>query len=162
MRLFNISLRNFIARVVILLMFVTVSCKKDTLLDDGGKPLSIIPFIELTNHTPTTVKENSDSIIFHIKYTDGDGDIGFESADSAALYLTDNRAGLTEKYHVRPLAPIGDSVAIQGILRLKMDRTIILGDSSVQSETTTYTIKIRDRVGHWSNEVTSGSITITR
>ena len=70
-----------------------------------------------------------------------------------------NLMQIIEKYHIPPLSPDSAKVNIQGTLRIVLDHTAILNDSS-KAETTTYTLKLRDRANHWSNEVVSKTITV--
>ena len=100
-------------------------------------------------------------IVFTIFFQDGDGDIGFEDADSSALFLTDERFPLTEGYHIPPQTPGGAELTIQGTWELHLDHTILM-DPYASSETATFRLKLRDRAGNWSNEVVSPPITITQ
>ena len=153
--------RNIVLFSAILLL--VFSCKKATnpANDQPNEPVSDTPVIELLKFAPTTVTQFKDSILFTVKYLDGDGDLGYKNADSASLFLTDNRASLTETYHIPPLAPEGKEIAIEGNLIIKLDRTALLDTSNTQ-ETTTYSIKLKDRAGNWSNTITTGSITIKK
>ncbi len=136
------------------------ACKKKTTEFPGPGPVSVIPKISLLSVSATTVHQFTDSIQFTLSFVDGDGDLGDESADSLSLYLTDNRqSGLTERYHLNPIAPSGVSVPVNGVIPLTLHHTILLNSSS-SSETTTFTLKLKDRAGHWSNEVSSNTITI--
>ncbi|MDQ3071776.1 MAG: hypothetical protein M3Q97_00735 [Bacteroidota bacterium] len=144
--------------LVLLSGLVLLSCKKD---DDPGipnPPVSIIPHISISSISSSSVQEYRDSLIIHLGYRDGDGDLGFSSADTMSLYVTDNRKGLTESYHVPPLAPQGAAIAMQGTLKLMLRLAKFNNDG--QTEETTLTIKLRDRAGHWSNEVVSQAIQV--
>ena len=131
------------------------SCQKD----DGPNPISILPEIELKSVSPSSIQQ-FDSLVFTIHYTDGDGDLGDYDADTLSLWITDNRFPLTEKFHIPPLAPQGAVITITGDLIVTLDH-VILEDQASSSETATFTIKLKDRSGNWSNEVTSPSVTIT-
>ena len=148
--------------LILLLSFLLNSCTKEektinTETDKKPAP-AITPTISLQSVNPTTVVQFKDSIVFNIKYNDGDGDIGFAEADSNTLYLTDTRKNLTEEYHIAPVAPIGVKIAVEGVLKIKLEHTILL--SGTTTETTTYNIKLRDRSGHFSNVITCPAITI--
>ena len=90
---------------------------------------------------------------------DGDGDLGDYDADTLSLWITDTRFPLTEKFHIPPLAPQGSSISIEGDLHVTLEH-IILESTTSMSEDATFTIKLKDRAGNWSNEVTSGTVTI--
>ncbi|MCH8904156.1 MAG: hypothetical protein IIA45_09610 [Bacteroidetes bacterium] len=140
-------------------LLAATSCKRnEPVSNDPNPPVSDTPMITLDKVAPTTVVQFQDSIVFTISYLDGDGDLGFDNADSLSLYLTDNRVGLTEKYHIPPLAPLGTNIVISGELLVVLDHTALL--DTLGNETTTYTIKIKDRAGNWSNEVESQTVTI--
>jgi hypothetical protein len=153
--------------VIIFIIFLSIiSCKKNDIETNKSNtekidPISDTPAITLINVTPTTVTQLNDSIVFTIQYQDGNGDIGYKNADSTSLFLTDNRANLIEKYHIQPLTPSGSDIIIQGNLKIVLDRTAIL-DTTQTQETTTYTIKLKDRAGNWSNEIITETITINK
>ena len=153
-----LSLLLIITTVVIL-----SNCKK---ADPPDLPvftitLSDTPSITLNNVTPIIVTQFEDEITFTISYEDGNGDLGHENADSMTIWLIDNRNTdeLIQKFHLAPITPAGQEIAVRGVLNINLDHTAILDNNNTQ-ETTTYTIKIKDRAGNWSNEVTSGTITI--
>lgn len=140
-----------------LVLFLS-SCGKDS-STEPNPPISDTPSIELISVSPGTIHQLADSLFFQIGYTDGDGDLGDYDADTLSLWITDNRFPLTQRFHISPLAPQGATIPITGILNVTLDG-IILKDQSASSETATFTIKLKDRAGNWSNEVTSGNITV--
>lgn len=146
--------------VIVFILLIAFSCKKDE-ESSPNKPIGNIPQISFVSALPNEVKEYTDSIIFIIEYLDGDGDIGYEDADSTSLYLTDNRVPFTEKYHIPPLTPAGSNITIQGQLRIVLNHTAIL-DSANTTETTSYSIKLKDRAGNWSNTTNTGGIKINK
>jgi len=133
-------------------------CRKDS-----PSPLipaiSIIPQIQLMAVVPDSIHQLSDSLVFYLRYTDGDGDLGDYSADSSSLYVTDNRFPLTMEYHIAPLAPSGTAVAITGVLPVVL-KHIILKNGAAAAEAATFTLQLKDRAGHRSNRATTGVITI--
>ena len=151
-------MRTDIVIAMAAMVLLTVCCRKYE-NNDPLEPLSIVPKIELVNVAPTTVTQFEDSILFVIKYTDGDGDLGFESADSMSVELTDNRFPLTFHYHLQPLAPQNAAVAITGQLPIVLENTI-LQNSDGQTEQATFNIRLKDRAGHWSNTVTTPTVTV--
>lgn len=140
---------------LMLLLGLSTACKKQ-------KPevFPAIPEIRLESVTPTTIKQFTDSLIVELAYQDGDGDLGFVHPDSLSLRVADARLLSPDWYFVQPLSPVGESIAIEGILRFQITGAFLLGNGS--QETTTYTIAIKDRAGNWSNEVQTPTITITK
>jgi hypothetical protein len=144
-----------------LIFFVAIffACNNDPIEGDPNEIISNIPYIELRSVTPTTVIEYEDSILFEIFYQDGDGDLGYESPDSLSLFITDTRIFTVEKYYIPLLSPAGTELTIQGLLNVKLDRTIMIDDTN-PSETVQFKLQIKDRAGNYSNFVTSQEITV--
>ena len=138
----------------LIISFSMYSCKKDKLL------FSATPEISISSVTPTTVTQFRDSIVVLVHYKDGDGDVGFTEPDSLSMVVQDDRTPNPDWYYVPPLAPAGSVIAIQGELEIKLHNTFLLGSGS--QEITKFHIKLKDRAGHWSNEVTTPQITINR
>ena len=97
--------------------------------------------------------------MFTIKYTDGDGDLGFEEADSMTVFLTDNRFPIVNPFHVQPLSPLGTTISITGNLEIVLSNTILKDNASI-SESAVFEIKIRDRANNYSNVLITQAITI--
>ena len=129
-------------------------------INDPNPTISNIPEIELDKVAPLAVQQFKDSIKFTISYIDGNGDLGTTDPDEHTIELVDNRANLLFTYHLSPRAPAGAEISIQGTLDIILDNTIIL-DTMNTSETATFSIRIRDRAGNWSNTVTSEEITVS-
>jgi hypothetical protein len=148
-------------RIVLYLLTVILllgACKKKDNAPEPNPPLSKIPSISIVNLSATSVKALSDTLTINIKYTDGDGDIGFENADSAVVYVTDNRFPITMSYHVPPLNPTGTTVSITGTLPIVV-KNIILQNGSV-AENATFSVKLRDRAGNWSNTAITSTVVV--
>lgn len=150
-------MRIFISTFLLGILLI-YSCKKDENIVPNP-PISNTPLITFKTINKTTVKEFTDTVLVAISYLDGDGDIGFNEADSASIFVTDTRKNLTEEFHIAPLAPTGTKIAITGTLVIRIGKMIRF--SSASSETTTLKIKLKDRAGNWSNEVESPSVVIT-
>lgn len=133
----------------------------ETTINDPNPTISNIPEIELDEVVPLAVQQFEDSIKFTVSYIDGNGDLGTLDPDEHTIELVDNRANLLFTYHLSPRAPAGTEITIQGTLDIILDNTIIL-DPMNTSETATFSIRIRDRAGNWSNTVTSEEITISQ
>src|SRR5688500_451892 len=88
-------------------------------------PVSHVPENEFISINTNTIQQLSDSLVFTISYLDGNGDIGFENADSAVLFVTDERFPLTHEYHLPPFAPAGSEIAVQGTLNIVLENIIL-------------------------------------
>jgi hypothetical protein len=146
--------RGYAMALISILAGWLVSCR-----DQANPILPPEPSIRLIEVRPLSVIALQDSIVFLVEYTDGDGDIGFEDADSAVVYLTDERFPLTEQFHVPPLAPDESPIAITGVLTVVLSRTI-LQDPTAAEESAVFSLRIRDRSGHFSNMVQSPPLII--
>lgn len=145
--------------ILLCCLAVITSCDKEPIETEPNEIISDTPYIELRSVSPTTVTEYEDSILFEIFYQDGDGDLGFESPDSMTLFIIDTRIFTVEEYYIPLLAPAGTELTIQGVLDVKLDRTIMIDDSN-PSETVQFKLQIKDRAGHFSNFVTTEDITV--
>lgn len=150
----NFGLKRALGRIVLVpaiaMGIVASSCEKEN--------LSPIPSIEILRTGPLFIEEFSGVVEVELRYEDGDGDLGFIHPDSLALEVWDDRLERPDGYYVPPLAPVESSVPIRGVLVVKLGGIFILGNGT--SETTTYTLRIRDRKGNWSNTVETLPITI--
>ena len=130
--------------IILLCILLVTSCKKE---DDTPK----IPEINLVSISPTTLVQFEEPVNIVIGYKDLDGDLGFENPDSFALQIKDNRLDNPDWYHVPTLSPIGSNVSIQGELDIQISSLFLLGNGS--EEQTSFTIKMVDRAGNWSQEI---------
>lgn len=143
-------------------VFFLFSCGKN---DDKpneptpSEPVSVIPYIELKEVSPLTVKAFEEEIVFTIFYKDGDGDIGTKEADINSLFIEDSRGDIKLGYHIQPLAPKDAEIAIQGHLNIVLNNTILFGDGS-EPETVVFSVYLFDRAGNQSNIVESPEITV--
>lgn len=131
------------------------SCKETTNLT--GNP---VPRIALVKIEPTIVTQFADSLKITLSYEDGDGDLGFVNADINSLEVQDERLAKPDFYYVPPLAPVDSKIRIKGQLVMKLRNVFLLGSGNI--ETTSFTIKIKDRAGNVSNPVKTPEITINR
>ena len=137
--------------IILLCILLVTSCKKE---DDTPK----IPEINLVSISPTTLVQFEEPVNIVIGYKDLDGDLGFENPDSFALQIKDNRLDNPDWYHVPPLSPIGSNVSIQGELDIQISSLFLLGNGS--EEQTSFTIKMVDRAGNWSQEIMTPQLII--
>lgn len=119
------------------------------------------PVIEFVSVSPTNMVQFQDSIVLKLKYKDTNGDLGDMDPDVRSLYVKDARLSKADYFHVKPLAPVSsENIPIEGELTIKLNTLFLLGTGN--SELTTLTIKLTDRAGHTSNEITSSQITINK
>lgn len=145
---------------LIVSLALLLSCKKEK-GNDPLPPISNIPEIELSGTSSTSINQ-FDDITLTVKYTDGNGDLGESDANINSIFVTDNRdISIVHKFHLQPLAPIGQDVAIQGNLKIKIENVILL-DQSNTSENASFSVYILDRAGNKSNIVTSPSVRISK
>ena len=149
-----------------IICFALACTKESTTIVDINDPnpsLADEPTIALLSISSNTVLANQDSISFIIEYTDGNGDLGTSDPDLASIELIDQRDAqtLVFLYHLQPLAPENSDIAITGELNIVLNHTILL-DENNDSETTTFTIRLKDRAGNWSNTVETEAITISK
>lgn len=143
------------------------ACTKETTtiveVNDPNPSLPEEPSITLVSISSNAVKASQDSISFIIEYTDGNGDLGTEDPDETSIELVDQRDAqtLVFRYHLQPLAPVGSVISITGELNIVLDHTILL-DENNDTETTTFSIRLKDRAGNWSNTVETETITISK
>lgn len=157
-------MQNYKNIFVILILVLATACTKEnmTTIENEANPIiSDTPEIELLSLNLTTIHQFQDSIIFTISYLDGDGDLGEEDPDKMSIEVRDNRdaENLVFEYHLSPRTPSGSEIAIQGELSVIL-KNIILLNSDNDSESTTFSIRVKDRMDNWSNLVTSESVTI--
>lgn len=118
------------------------------------------PFIEYVDIQPREVKEFADSILITIRYSDPDGDLGYENPDIRPLSIHDLRLEQPDSQHVSLLAPIDSKIDVSGTLTVKLKNTFLLGTSD--KEVTTYELILTDRAGNTSNRVATDEISIIR
>jgi len=144
-------------RYLLLILFVLVlsGCKKATIVKKPAEPL-----IAIVSTDPVNILQFEENVALVLRYEDGDGDLGHPHPDSLLLEVRDARLLFPDYYFVPPLAPIGSEVAIEGELEFRLNGTFLFGNGA--TEQTTYSIRMRDRKGNWSNTVITPTITIRR
>jgi len=140
---------------LLVIAIIFISCKYD--VQYSGDPMPIISALKLNK---TDFKQFSDTVVLTFDYKDGDGDLGFESADSLSVEVKDLRFAKPDYYHLKPLSPIGSKIAISGSLRIVLKNIFLLGGGA--SESTQFQIRIKDRGQHWSNALVSKSVNINK
>lgn len=128
-----------------------LGCRKDEVM-------SSTPEIALVDLSPTLVAAFGDPVHLKLSYKDGNGDLGTEDPDDRTLEIKDSRLSAPDTYHVQPLAPLDSEVPIQGELDVQLDPLFLIGNGD--QESVTFSIRIRDREGNWSNTVVSPTVII--
>jgi hypothetical protein len=147
-----------ITAIYLSLLLVFLACsKKDE--NEPYSPTSSIPKISLEYLSPKTVTQ-FETLTFHIKYTDGDGDIGSENADVQSLEILDTRDDILHSFHVPPQSPI-TGIAITGVLVVELENLILL-DQNNSSEQVVFEIRLQDNKQNWSNVIESTPVTIVK
>jgi len=149
-------MRTIIIGISILFTFPLLnSCKE--VLNTTGNP---VPRIALIKIEPTQVKQFTDSLKITFNYEDGDGDLGNDNADINSLEVQDERLAKPDFYYVPPMAPVDAKIRIKGQMTMNLRNVFLLGTGNI--ETTSFTVRLKDRAGNWSNLIKTPEITITR
>ncbi len=127
------------------------ACKKEE--------MPTVPEITLVSAAPTQVVQFGERVKVRFSYKDADGDLGHPDPDMNTLEVKEARLNTADFYHIPPIAPEGTTVSVQGELEVELNALFLLGNGT--EETTTYTLRIRDQAGNWSNSITTPPITIT-
>ncbi len=121
------------------------------------------PEINFVSINSTNVMEQTDSIKMVIGFKDGDGDLGVHQDDTSTnCFITDIRPGkpdYTYGYRIPFITPNGTVKDISGQISISLPGITCIPGRTIDS--VTYKIKIRDRVGHLSNEVETPLILVT-
>ena len=121
--------------------------------------IDVIPQIELLETAPLEVVEFQDSIVFVVKYTDGDGDLGTNDDSERNVFLADSRVAVTHSFRLQQLAPTGAGVPITGTFRLTLPSTI-LTDATASEERVRFLLSVVDQAGNESEAVESPEIVV--
>lgn len=144
--------------IYILLLFVSFLLACESEVPFG--PFSNEPLLHELWLSPDSLREHGDSLFIWVEYEDANGDIGFSSADQKSLWVKDSRLEEADLYHIAPLTPIGTSVHIQGRLKINLGSLFLI--SNDEEEQIVFQVKLRDREGNWSNELSSDTLYLGR
>lgn len=154
---------NKINYLILSLLFLAACHKTENIVNENetNPPAGVVPHLEFVSVNKLLVREYLDTLVFTIRYLDGDGDLGFADADSMSIVLKDSRDtnNLIFEYPLAPLAPAGTNLTIQGELTVFLQNPIRINNQSA-SETAHFYLQIRDRANNRSNIVQSPDITI--
>lgn len=145
---------RLIATFIVLAIGLLTGCKKED-------SISNTPSVKYISITPNPAVKYQDEIVITIEYTDGDGDLGENTADVKNLFVTDSRNNVTSEFRIPQLAPDNSSIIIRGNLNINLPPQGFVDDSN-NSETVTYSIYVKDRAGNVSNTVQTGSLTVNK
>ncbi len=124
----------------------------------------VLKFVKLDKSTLIQGDLNTDSITIFLKFTDGDGDIGYDTKDSLQnLFVIDSRTGnFAERIKIPELPNTGLSNGVSGEIELLIYTTCCLFDDNIPpcavvdgipTDTLTYKIFMVDRANHSSDTV---------
>ena len=136
---------------VSLLVFIISSCKKE---DDSLFNISLL------STSPISLQEFQENIIVEIEFEHSEGFMGFYDPDYLSLEVKDSRLTNADYYHLIPLNPPDNELEIKGIIQLEIDAPFILGSGNL--ETLFFTMRIQDREGEWSNDISTPLISVIR
>ena len=152
----NINFKSFLINFLIafsIAFFVTSisSCEKE---DDSLFNISLL------STSPISLQEFQENIIVEIEFEHSEGFMGFYDPDYLSLEVKDSRLSNADYYHLIPLNPPDNELSIKGIIQLEIDAPFILGSGNL--ETLFFTMRIQDREGEWSNEISTPLISVSR
>ena len=116
--------------------------------------------ISLLSTSPISLQEFQENIIVEIEYEHSKGFMGFYDPDYLSLEVKDSRLSNADYYHLIPLNPPDNELEIKGIIKLEIDAPFILGSGNL--ETLFFTMRIQDREGKWSNDISTPLISVSR
>ena len=134
-----------------LLVFIISSCKKE---DDSLFNISLL------STSPISLQEFQKNVIVEIEFEHSEGFMGFYDPDYLSLEVKDSRLTNADYYHLIPLNPPDNELEIKGIIQLEIDAPFILGSGNL--ETLFFTMRIQDREGEWSNDISTPLISVSR
>ena len=134
-----------------LLVFIISSCKEE---DDSLFNISLL------STSPISLQEFQENIIVEIEFEHSEGFMGFYDPDYLSLEVKDSRLTNADYYHLIPLNPPDNELEIKGIIQLEIDAPFILGSGNL--ETLFFTMRIQDREGEWSNDISTPLISVSR
>ena len=136
---------------ILLSVLIISSCEKE---DDSLFNISLL------STSPISLQEFQENIIVEIEYEHSKGFMGFYDPDYLSLEVKDSRLVNADYYHLIPLNPPDNELEIKGIIKLEIDAPFILGSGNL--ETLFFTMRIQDREGEWSNDISTPLISVSR
>ena len=136
---------------ILLSIFFLLSCEKEE---------DYLFNISLLSTSPISLQEFQENIIVEIEFEHSEGFMGFYDPDYLSLEVKDSRLTNADYYHLIPLNPPDNELEIKGIIQLEIDAPFILGSGNL--ETLFFTMRIQDREGEWSNDISTPLISVSR
>lgn len=136
--------------VFILCIVCIFSCKKKEVVQN--------PSITFVDISPSKIVQFKEPVFIRFSYTDPDGDVGEDNPDTYSLEIRDSRLKDADYYHIPPLSPPSTSLNISGELKIRINKIFLIGNS--KQETTSFRVRIKDKAGNWSNEITTSSLVV--
>jgi hypothetical protein len=121
--------------------------------------IPVEPSIKFVSMTPSTAKKNTDQVVITFEFIDGDGDLGENTPDVKNLFCTDSRNNVTYEFRIPQLAPDNAKIIIKGQQKFDLPPQGFVDDTH-STETTTYSIYIKDRAGNQSNTIQTSALVI--
>lgn len=133
------------------------------------------PIIAFKSMLKNTMKQNglgSDSLVITFTFTDGDGDLGFED-NSKSIFLVDTRDDVEKLPYSIPfvgLQGVGNGISGEITVKFANSQTCCIYDPNTGvppcdvkdapelRDTLSFRIRIKDRAGHFSNEIETDPI----
>jgi len=125
------------------------------------------PVIEFISVGRSSLKQDVDTTLITIGFTDGDGDLGLPDIETDRNFiLTDTRTGFQQFYKI-PFIPqqgVGNGISGEIAINIKAECCIPTNGVPCQPnpgqppEDIIYTIQIKDRAGNFSNVVTMPAV----
>ena len=139
-------------------LFQLIGCKKQP-------DFPLTPVITYKGVSTTNVKEGKETIVIKFSFTDGDGDLGLPQNDTSSdVRILDERVGLNMpieyNYRLPEIATGTKNKALSGQVEITIPNTFIRPGFVV--DTLTYSLRIKDRAGRFSNIITTPRISIYR
>ncbi len=134
----------------------------------------IVPFIEYLSISTNQLHQigtERDTLRIVLRFEDGDGDLG-DRSNAQDIEIIDSRTGIALPNSSIPMVPIlGSENGISGELTIRLtfipgiDMCCILPNgrqcetlAGFAQDTLQYLLRIRDRAGNWSNQVSTDMI----
>lgn len=132
-----------------------------------------IEFVGFTNLVMDQAPLNSDTTVLTLKFTDGDGDIGFDiDTPGENIFIIDNRTNeFFDRFRAPAIPPQGANNGVTGEINMVLLNTCCIfppqdsipvceSPAAYPTNQLTFTVYIEDRAGNKSNEIVTPAITL--
>ncbi len=130
-----------------------------------------LEYVGLSNLQMSQQPLNSDTTVVSLKFTDGDGDIGFGTGTAGEnIFVIDNRTGeFYDRFRIPAIPEQGANNGVSGTINMVLLNTCCIfppqdsipaceSPSQYPDNDLSFTIYMEDRAGNKSNEVQTGVI----